>query len=135
MKVLEYFKSNIITLRYSLLNGFNKIFQAFLQIFTIFVITNLFNSDQVTILFLLFGYLAWFQLFEFGFSQTLQNWYNSKRISSSNFYSLCILHLLLVLILSFIFYFTSSYTFLLPNQNFDRDLITSFSLGCSIIIF
>ena len=83
---------------------------------------------------MLFGYFVWFQLFEFGFSQTLQNKYNSKSISSSNFYFLCILHLLVIFILSIIFYITSSYTFLLPNENFDRDLITSFSLGCSVII-
>ena len=134
MKVIEYFKLNIITLRYTILNGLNKIFQAFLQIFAIFVITKLFNNNEVTILFLLFGYIVWFQLFEAGFSQTLQNKYNSKEISSSNFYFICIIHLTVLFFLSVIFYMTSAYTFLLPNENFNKDIINSFSLGCSILI-
>ena len=85
MKILQNFKLNFITLRYTVLNGFNKIFQAFSAIFAIYVTTSLFNSNEITIIFLLFGYFIWFQLFEAGFSQTLQNKYNLNEISTSIF--------------------------------------------------
>ena len=90
MKILQNFKLNFITLRYTVLNGFNKIFQAFSQIFAIYVTTSLFNSNEITIIFLLFGYFVWFQLFEAGFSQTLQNKYNLNEISTSIFIFMCV---------------------------------------------
>ena len=67
MKILQNFKLNFITLRYTVLNGFNKIFQAFTNFCNIWT-TSLFNSNEITIIFLLFGYFVWFQLFEAGFS-------------------------------------------------------------------
>ena len=134
MKILQDFKSNFITLRFSIFNGFNKIFQAFAPIFAIYVTTSLFISNEITIMFLLFGYLAWFQLFELGFSQTLQNKYNLKEISTSDFYFLCILHFLFVLLLAIILYVFSVYAFLLSDQYIENYFINSFSLGCSILI-
>ena len=70
MRILQNFKLNFITLRYTILNGLNKILQAFSQIFAIYVTTSLFNSNEITIIFLLFGYFVWFQLFEGLFTNT-----------------------------------------------------------------
>jgi len=117
-------------------NGLNKIFLAFTQIFAIYVFTRLFDQSEVTILFLLLGYFIWFQLFELGLPQTLQNKFNTKQISYSDFFSLCVIHLFLIMTLSISFYYFSLYEkFLIPShKNFTIDLIKSFSLGASILI-
>ena len=79
-------------LRYTIFSVINKSIVALTQIFSIYVFTNLFSQSEVTILFLLLGYVIWFQIFELGLSQTLQNKFNLKLISNSDFFSICILH-------------------------------------------
>lgn len=124
------------TLRYSIFNGINKIFLAFTQIFAIYVFTKLFSQSEVTILFLLLGYIVWFQLFELGLSQTLQNKFNSQDISISEFFSFSVVQLLIITLFSLIFYFFSFYEnlFLPIDNSFTKDMIGSFSLGASILI-
>ena len=134
-KIIDNFV-DFTTLRYTVFSVINKCFLALTQIFAIYVFTNLFSESQVAILFLLLGYVIWFQVFELGLSQTLQNKFNSKLISNSDFLSICIMHLLIVILISLIFYFNSLYeNFLIPDdQLFNTDLIKSFSLGASILI-
>ena len=124
------------TLRYTIFSVINKSFLALTQIFAIYVFTNLFSQSEVTILFLLLGYVIWFQVFELGLSQTLQNKFNSNLITNSDFFSICILHLVIIILISSIFYFNSFYAkLLLPsNKFFSIDLIKSFSLGASLLI-
>ena len=124
------------TLRYTVFSVINKFFLALTQIFAIYVFTNLFSESEVALLFLLLGYVIWLQVFELGLSQTLQNKFNSKLISNADFFSICILHLAIILVISFIFYFNSFYEkILIPSDKlFSIDLIKSFSLGASLLI-
>ena len=124
------------TIRYTIFTVINKSFLALTQIFAIYVFTNLFTESEVTILFLLLGFVIWFQVFELGLSQTLQNKFNSKIISTSDFFSVCTLHLIFIMLISFIFYYNSLYeSFLIPSDKlFSIDLIKSFSLGASLSI-
>jgi O-antigen/teichoic acid export membrane protein len=123
-------------LRYTIFSVINKSIVALTQIFSIYVFTNLFSQSEVTILFLLLGYVIWFQIFELGLSQTLQNKFNLKLISNSDFFSICILHLGIIILISCVFFFNSFYEkFLIPsNEFFSIELIKSFTLGASLLI-
>ena len=124
------------TLSYTIFSGLNKILAAILQIFAIFVFTRIFNQFEVTILFLLFGFNFWFQMFQFGFPQTLQNKFNANEITKSDFFSFSLMHLLIVIVIGLIFYKLSIFNFLISSNEklSSSKLINAFSLGSFILI-
>lgn len=127
---------NTSTLSYTFFSGLNKILAAILQIFAIFVFTRIFNQFEVTILFLLFGFNFWFQMFQLGFPQTLQNKFNTNEITKSDFFSFSLIHLLIVLVIGLIFYKFSIFNFLVSSNEklLSSKLINAFSLGSFILI-
>ena len=124
------------TVRFTIFSVTNKILLAVTQIFAIYVFTKLFNDAEVAILFLLLGYKLWFTLFELGLSQTLQNKFNSGVISKHEFFSVCILHFLFILIICLIFYFNGFYEkLLIPVDRYTKqELVKTFSLGATFLI-
>ncbi|OUX78404.1 MAG: hypothetical protein CBC19_04545 [Oceanospirillales bacterium TMED59] len=124
------------TVRFTIFNVINKFLLAATQIFAIYVFTKLFNDAEVAILFLLLGYILWFQLFELGLSQTLQNKFNSGVISKHEFFSVCIFHFFFIIVVSLIFYFNEFYErLLIPVDRYtNQELVKTFSLGASFLI-
>lgn len=75
---------NKTSLFFMLTNMGSKGLAAVAQLYAIFVFTKMHSQDDAAVIFLLLGYAIWFQVFEFGLSQTLQNRFNAKQISSVN---------------------------------------------------
>ena len=48
-----------------------KLAAAFGQIYAIAIFTRVHSAEDAALIFLLFGYAIWFQIFDFGFSQTI----------------------------------------------------------------
>jgi O-antigen/teichoic acid export membrane protein len=110
---------------------------AFVQLYCIFVVTNMQSKDDSAILFLLLGYAIWFQMFEFGLAQTLQNKFNSKNIYSRDVIKTILLHYLLLLLIALFIVFTPFLTNLLLGKSLrasDEIAIHSFSIGAGILV-
>ena len=66
-KFLDTF-SDIKVLRFTILNTLSKLLLAVSQIYIIYICSRLFELEELNIIYLLLGYVIWFQIFEFGLS-------------------------------------------------------------------
>jgi len=118
-------------------NLIGKGLAAFTQIYAIYVFTKTQTQDDATLIFLLLGYAIWFQLLEFGLSQTLQNKFNSRDISLSTLILVLLAHYLIMVVVA-LFVSSSSYLaqILLPSYTIENNLIgvKVFSVGAAILI-
>ena len=80
------------TILFVLTNLFGKGVAAFAQLYAITVFTRTQTQDDAAIIFLLLGYTVWFQVFEFGFSQTLQNKFNSRSMFVQSVLKVFLIH-------------------------------------------
>jgi hypothetical protein len=110
---------------------------AFAQLYVIFVVTKMQSQDDSALLFLLLGYGIWFQMFEFGLAQTLQNKFNSKNIYSRDVLKTILLHYIFLLCVASFIVFTPYLTDLLLAKSkriADEMAIHSFSIGAAILV-
>jgi hypothetical protein len=86
---IEIHKKTILFVSTNLLG---KSLAAFAQLYAITVFTRTQSQDDAAIIFLLLGYAVWFQIFEFGLSQALQNKFNSRDMSVQDVLKVFLLH-------------------------------------------
>ncbi|MBC2770561.1 hypothetical protein [Pusillimonas minor] len=107
---------------------------AFAQIYSIFVFTNIHSAREASLLFVLLGYAIWIQVFEFGFSQALQNRRNTRDITSSDAYLFAFAHYLLVMLVAIgIYLFSGPTDLLFPGATGHAEL-AAFSLGIALML-
>lgn len=85
-------RMNRQSLLFMLANLGSKCLAAMAQLYAIFVFTRMHSQDEAALIFLLLGYAIWFQVFEFGLAQTLQNKFNAKQISADDMLTMAIAH-------------------------------------------
>ena len=114
-----------------------RVFVAITQLYAISIFTEIHDSKTTSIIILLFGYIIWFQLFELGFTQTIQNKFNRMKIKVENITIIILFQYIVVLLISLLNLKFNFFSFLLLNN---IDYITSnehkniFDLGCSLIL-
>ena len=70
---------------------------AIAQLYAIFVFTKMHTQDQSALIFLLLGYAIWFQAFELGLAQTLQNKFNARQVSVDEMLTMALGHYICML--------------------------------------
>ena len=136
-EVTKFFKFQKNVLIYMFTNVSSKLIAALAQIYLIYVLTKNFSYEHSSYVMILFGYVIWFQVFEIGLSQTLQNKYNMKEISEKTFFKYFIYHFFFLILISLILYHFNLFNYLLlprAERTFDYNLLNTFSLGASLLI-
>lgn len=96
MKIQLYKK----TILFVLTNLLGKSLAAIAQLYAITVFTRTQTQDDAAIIFLLLGYAVWFQIFEFGLSQALQNKFNSRGMSAQAVLKVFLLHYCFLMVIA-----------------------------------
>jgi len=110
---------------------------ALAQLYAIFVFSKIHTQNEASVIFLLLGYAIWFQVFEFGLAQTLQNRFNSGKSAANDVRVLIIFHYFFVLGLAlYIFFSPTLPQLLLPADRFDSSGVEfrAFSIGMAMMI-
>jgi len=118
-------------------NLIGKGLAAFAQLYAVYVFTKTQTQDDAALIFLLLGYSIWFQMLEFGLSQTLQNKFNSRDISASRLIRVLLAHYAIMVILALLVSSTSYLAeILLPSKTIENNLIgmKAFSVGAALLI-
>lgn len=114
-----------------------KIFAAFAQLYAVFIFAKIHIADDASVIFLLLGYGIWFQVFELGISQTLQNRLNSNKSGLVDAFIVICAHYLLMLLLA-IFIISSDIIpgLLLPltKDPLDSTKFMAFSFGMALMV-
>ena len=112
-----------------------KLAAAFGQIYAIAIFTRVHSAEDAALIFLRFGYAIWFQIFDFGFSQTIQNRFNRRSSQLSDLYNLAVMHLvILFLIASFVLIENDTVKFLLPEARQSARLLNAFVIGVALLL-
>lgn len=110
---------------------------AMAQLYAIFVFTRMHSQDEAALIFLLLGYAIWFQVFEFGLSQTLQNKFNAKQISANDMLTMAIAHYVVMLIIGVLVVTTPFLTDILLPASRSGAVgleVKAFSIGAAILL-
>jgi O-antigen/teichoic acid export membrane protein len=110
---------------------------AFAQLYAIYVFTKTQTNDDAALIFLLLGYSIWFQMLEFGLSQTLQNKFNARDISAAGLIRVLLVHYAIMVILALLASSTSYLAeILLPHKTIENNLngMKVFSVGAALLI-
>lgn len=118
------------------LNLGSRIATALAQLYAITIFLKHHNPETASVIILLIGYLSWFQLFEFGLSQTIQNKFNLKKLSLDNIISITLTHYAVLIVVGIIIWNTNlASNLLLANGNsFTASDKTNFSFGAALLI-
>ena len=139
LKNLNIFIDNLNqkAINYMLLNFFARFFVALTQLYAISIFTKIHDSSTTSIIILLFGYIIWFQLFELGLVQTIQNKFNLRKIYIKNISFIIISHYIFVIALAVFIYKLNFFSFLLLSNSeilFSNKNKNIFDIGCSLLI-
>ncbi len=107
------------------------------QLYAIFVFTRMHTRDDAAVIFLLLGYAIWFQVFELGLAQTLQNKFNAKLVSSSDMLKTLIVQFFFMWAVALIVVTTPLLTdLLLPDsrKGMGGEAVVAFSIGAAILL-
>ena len=96
--VLKAMRQNSRALWYMATQLAAKSMAAVAQLYAIYVFTKIHAPVDTAIIFILFGYAIWIQVFEFGLSQVIQNGLNSKAIRLTDAYKIIVLQYALMVI-------------------------------------
>ena len=110
---------------------------AIAQLYAIYVFTKTQTQDNSALVFLLLGYSIWFQMLEFGLSQTLQNKFNSREISSSRLIYILLTHYVIMVVVAVLVLSTSYLVdILLPIEIIENNKIgvRAFTLGAALLV-
>ena len=128
---------NFNVLSYMFLNFAARTFVAITQLYAISIFTKIHDSATTSVIILLFGYVVWFQLFELGLTQTIQNRFNRRKIKIRNITVIIIIQYVIVLLISMLSLKFNVFSFLLLNNvdhSFSNENKNIFDFGCAIII-
>ena len=128
---------NLNVLSYMFLNFTARSFIAITQLYAISIFTKIHDSATTSVIILLFGYVVWFQLFELGLTQTIQNRFNRRKIKIRNITVIIIFQYIIVLVVSILSLKFNIFSFLLLNNidyAFSNENKNIFDFGCAIII-
>ena len=116
-------------------NVLAKVGAAVSQLYSIWVISKIHDAESAAIIFLLFGYSIWIQIFEFGFAQTIQNRFNCRANDLNQICFFVVLHFFFLATISlFIFFNQTALYFLIPESKYNVDQIAAFSCGIALMI-
>ena len=105
------------------------------QLYAIKFFLNNLSENEYSTLILLLGYLPIFFLFEFGFSQTIQNKFNQRAIKANDSIKILFFHFIALLIVSL---FVANTEFLpkllLSDSLLSEEIIRNFSIGAALLI-
>ncbi len=124
-------------INYMLMNFFARFFVALTQLYAISIFTKIHDNSTTSIIILLFGYIIWFQLFEFGLSQTIQNKFNLRKLFIKNISLIIISHYIFVIALAVVIFKLNIFSFLLLSNSeisFSNENKNIFDIGCSLLI-
>jgi len=110
---------------------------AFAQLYAIFVFSKIHTQTEASVVFLLLGYAIWFQVFEFGLAQTLQNRFNSGSSAANDVRVLIVFHYFFVLgVALYVIFNPALPSLLLPTDRFaiDGTEFRAFSIGMAVMI-
>jgi len=122
---------------YMLANLGSKGIAAITQLYAILVFTRMHSQDQSALIFLLLGYAIWFQAFELGFAQTLQNKFNARQVSVDEMLTMVLGHYICMLAIAGVVVATPFLAdVLLPpsRSGLGREDVTAFTLGGAILV-
>ena len=118
-------------------NFFARFFGAIVQLYAISVFTEIHDASTTSAIILIFGYIIWFQLFEVGLTQTIQNKFNSKEFNILNIGFLIIFHYCVTIGIAILLFQFNLFSFLLLGNEgylFSQENKKVFDVGCSILI-
>ena len=72
-----------------------KIISGISQILVIYYVSKIFNLELTSLILVLIGYITWFQLFEFGLTQSIQNGINCKKLKFKEIPPIIAIHLII----------------------------------------
>lgn len=105
------------------------------QLYAIKFFLNNLNANEYSAIILLLGYLPLFFLFEFGFSQTIQNKFNQRAIKATDSIKILIFHLICLIAVALFISNTDFLPKLLLNDSLlTEEIIRNFSIGCALLI-
>jgi O-antigen/teichoic acid export membrane protein len=125
------------TILFVFTNLLGKSLAAFAQLYAITVFTRTQTQGDAAIIFLLMGYAVWFQIFEFGFSQALQNKFNSRSMSAQSVVKVFLFHysfLMVVAILVIVNPFFPEILLSTVRAKSNPSGAQAFSIGAAILI-
>lgn len=125
------------SLLFMLTNMGSKGLAAAAQIYAIYVFTRMHTRDDAAVIFLLLGYAIWFQVFELGLAQTLQNKFNTKHATSRDILHILVAHFFLMWVVALVVVITPVLSeLLLPvsRMGVDGRTAKAFSVGAAIML-
>lgn len=128
---------NLRALSYMILNFCARFLGALTQLYAISVFTKIHDPSTTSAIILIFGYITWFQLFEGGLTQTIQNKFNSKEFNNLNISIIIIFHFCFTIVIGFIIFKSNLFSFLLLSNEgflFSEENKKIFDVGCFILI-
>lgn len=137
LQLMRWAQRNKRQLSFVLTNIMSKASTAFAQLYAIYVVTKIHSPDEAAVVLLLLGYATWFQVMEFGLSQTLQNKFNAREISCEDMIKTLLFQLSIVSVVATIVTTSQALTsFLLPNRDgqIGAEMVAAFSLGVGILL-
>lgn len=121
-------------LSYMIANLGSKAIAAIAQLYAIFIFTKMHTQDEAALIFILLGYAIWFQAFELGLAQTLQNRFNVKMVSADDMLIMIVAHYLCMFVIAAFVVATPCLADALLPPNKDPADVTAFSLGAAILL-
>jgi O-antigen/teichoic acid export membrane protein len=118
-------------------NFLGKGLAALAQLYAIYIFTKMQSKEDAALIFLLLGYAIWFQLFELGLSQTIQNKFNARLASTYLLLKTILAHYGILIVISTVVVLTPYLAkLLLSNDATENNVIgvKVFSIGASILI-
>jgi hypothetical protein len=125
------------TILFVLTNLFGKGVAAFAQLYAITVFTRTQTQDDAAIIFLLLGYAVWFQVFEFGFSQTLQNKFNSRSMFVQSVLKVFLIHYSFLIVIASLIITNPFFSEILLSADrvkLNPSASQAFSIGAAMLI-
>ena len=126
---------DIAALKFSTTSIVARLASGVAQLYAIKFFLNNLNENEYSAIILLLGYLPLFFLFDFGFSQTIQNKFNQRAIKLNNAIKILIFHFIALLAVS-IFIANTEFLprLLLSGSLLSENNIQNFSIGAALLI-
>ena len=126
---------DIASLKFAITSIVARIASGISQLYAIKFFLNNLNENEYSSLILLLGYLPIFFLFEFGFSQTIQNKFNQRAIRANDSIKILIFHFIALVIVSLCVANTEFLPrLLLSDSVLTEEIIRNFSIGSALLI-
>ena len=126
---------DIAAFKFAITSIIARIASGLSQLYAIKFFLNNLNANEYSAIILLLGYLPLFFLFEFGFSQTIQNKFNQRAIKATDSIKILIFHLICLIAVALFISNTDFLPKLLLNDSLlTEEIIRNFSIGCALLI-